>query len=340
MRFRRLLVLVSRSDYLKRVSLYLSDLTEIDVSVIEDASDLRASEEDLLMVVGDDREVLNSLHALPSLDVNVINVGIESTKSFLTSASIDDLEEVIGSVIRGNFRIDRVPLLRLETSEASSGPAINEAIICPQRTATILQYTLSVDGELIWKDRSDGVIVSTSLGSTAYALSAGGSLIHHSAPVFEVVPVNSLDLTRRPLVVSANSEISIDEIHSSVAVEAVIDGFERLRVADSLKIKKYPVELRFVRPTWVQPISNRMERKIMLARSLIPLPPSAKLILRVLEYEGSMNYDRLLESTALPERTLRYGLNRLISAGLVRRLNDPSDIRKKLYEIVKDHHTK
>lgn len=307
-----------------------SRTTYLYVGSIEEVS-LR--EDDLLVVVGDDREILKALRGLSSHGAGILTVGVESTRGFLTSASIEDFKEVVSSLLRGNYRVDKVPIISFELSEGGGGIAINEVVISPIRPATLMEYTLSIDGEVIWRDKADGVIVSTPIGSSAYALSAGGSLIHYSTRAFEVVPINSIDLTRRPLVVSADSEIVIEGVRAPCEVQIVADGIERIGLKGHVRLARFLHDLKLVRPTWVQPISKKIEKKIHLAETLLPLPPSAKLILRMLEYEGPMNYEKLLERTALPERTLRYGLNRLVESGLVKKYNDPSDARRKLYAL-------
>ena len=81
--------------------------------------------------------------------------------------------------------------------------------VFPSKSAMLMEHTLSINGDQVWHDSSDGIIISTPIGSSAYSMSAGGPVIFQSSNVFGIVSVNSLDTTRRPLIVSDNSIIEI-----------------------------------------------------------------------------------------------------------------------------------
>src|SRR3990170_4660485 len=91
---------------------------------------------------------------------------------------------------------------------------INNLEVFTSKSATLMKYTLRVNGEEVWHDSSDGVIISTPIGSSAYSMSAGGPVIFQDSPVFGIISVNSLDVTRRPLIVSNESLIEVDDISS------------------------------------------------------------------------------------------------------------------------------
>ncbi|MEM2042888.1 MAG: ATP-NAD kinase [Nitrososphaerota archaeon] len=295
----------------------------------------RASEleGEVLVVVGDDKDVLRFLHSGPLPEASLLIVGLEPTRSFLTSVELEDLAEAAAHLVEGNFRVEQVPLLRCTADEGDSFVAVNEGAVFPKRTATLMGYTLFLDGEPVWGDRADGVLVSTPIGSSAYALSAGGVLIHHDAQVFQVVPINSVDLTRRPLVVSAGSEVRVSEIEAEGGVELVVDGLIRRPVGSEVVFTRSERPLRLIRFPGRPAIAGKMERKVLLAEENLPLPPSARLVRKVLEYRGTMTFEELLAETGLPERTLRYCLSVLVARGVVKRTNDPDDFRRKLYQL-------
>ena len=87
-----------------------------------------------------------------------------------------------------------------------------------------MEHVLRIDANDIWHDKSDGVIISTPTGSTAYSMSAGGPMVLQKALVFLVVSVNSLDNTRRPLIVPSQSKLEITDIISRYHCEVVLDG--------------------------------------------------------------------------------------------------------------------
>ncbi len=290
-------------------------------------------EGEVLVVVGDDREVLRFLHSVPIPDAGLLIVGLEPTRSFLTSVDLEELAESAFHLADGSYRVEEVPLLSCTTDGGDLYLAINEGVVTPKRPAKLMSYTLVVDGEQIWGDRADGVLVSTPIGSSAYALSAGGVLIHHNAQVFQVVPINSTDLTRRPLVVSASTEVKVTEVEAEGGAELVVDGLFRAPIGSEVTFTRHGKPLRLVRLPGRPAITGKIERKVLLAEENLPLPPSARLVRKVLEYGGTMTFEELLSETGLPERTLRYSLSVLVARGIVRRTNDPSDFRRKLYQL-------
>ncbi len=288
---------------------------------------------EVLVVVGDDREVLRFLHSAPLPDASLLIVGLEPTRSFLTSVDLEELADSALHLIEGSYRIEEVPLLSCTTDCGDSHLAINEGAIVSKRPATLMSYTLVIDGEQIWGDRADGILVSTPIGSSAYALSAGGVLIHHNAQAFQIVPINSMDLTRRPLVVSASSEVKVTDVEAEGGAELVVDGLVRAPVGSEVTFTRHAKPLRLIRLPGRPAITGKIERKVLLAEENLPLPPSARLVRKVLEYGGTMTFEELLNETGLPERTLRYCLSVLVARGVVRRTNDPNDIRRKLYQL-------
>lgn len=290
-------------------------------------------EDGVIVVVGDDRDVLRFLHSGPLPVAKLLIVGLEPTRSFLTSVDLEELADAAAHLVEGSFRVEEVPLLRCTADGGESFVAVNEGAVFPRRQATLMGYTLVLDGEPVWGDRADGVLVSTPIGSSAYALSAGGVLIHHDAQVFQVVPINSVDLTRRPLVVSAGSEVMVSDVETEGGAELVVDGLIRVPIGSEVTFTRFERPLRLIRFPGRPAIAGKMERKVLLAEENLPLPPSARLVRKVLEYGGTMTFEELLAETGLPERTLRYCLSVLVARGVVRRTNDPNDFRRKLYQL-------
>jgi NAD+ kinase len=290
-------------------------------------------EGEVLVVVGDDREVLRFLHSVPLPDASLLIVGLEPTRSFLTSVDLEELADSAFHLVEGSYRVEEVPLLSCTTDDGDSYLAINEGAVVPKRPAKLMSYTLVIEGEQVWGDRADGVLVSTPIGSSAYALSAGGVLIHHNAQVFQVVPINSMDLTRRPLVVSASTEVKVTDVEVEGGAELVVDGLVRAPIGSEVTFTRHAKPLRLIRLPGRPAITGKIERKVLLAEENLPLPPSARLVRKVLEYGGTMTFEELMAETGLPERTLRYCLSVLVARGMVRRVNDPNDFRRKLYQL-------
>ncbi len=291
------------------------------------------SQFDLVSVVGSDGDVLRAMQGLGGSNVPVLGVNEGEGGTFLTEVGLSEFREAIDRFNAKDYRIEEATRLGVKADGQQLPPGLNEAAIFPSRTATFLEYLLTVDGENVWRDYSDGVIITTPTGSTAYAMSAGGPMVYPRAAVFVIVPVNSADVTRRPLVVQDSSTIRVSEITSRYECEVVVDGTSRSRLKDTLEISKFPVPARFVRLPTTSSTVDRIAKKVKLAEELLKMPPSAKLILKTLEYEGPLGQRELVKKTLLPDRTARLALSILLEKGLVRRKALLRDPRQKIYSV-------
>lgn len=303
----------------------------LDYPIVTSLEGYSPDESDVIIIVGDDKTILKSIFELGNRGNPVLGVSEDPTRGFLSQCTINELREAVKKILKGMYIVEENIRLAVRVDDGPSLPAVNEAAIFPHRSATLMEYTLSIDEEMIWRDYADGVIVATPLGSSAYSLSAGGSLIHHDAPVFEVVPVNSVDVTRRPLIVPSSSLITIDGVSSRHGVEVIIDGLVRIPAKERIVLTKNEAPCRFLRVDGPPSILSKIEKKIHLAEELLRIPPSAKLIIKILEYEGPLTYRDLVRRTMMPERTIRHALSVLISRRLVAKKPLLRDARQKIY---------
>ena len=172
-------------------------------------------------------------------------------------------------------------------------------------------------------------------GSSAYSLSAGGPVIFQASNVFGIISVNSLDITRRPIIVSDNSIIEIDEISSRLHCDVVLDGIDRFKINNKLEATKFAPPARIIRMKSDSTAISALANKVKLAEELLSMPPSSKLLLKILEYEGSMTQKELASKTLLPDRTVRLAMKHLMDKGYVKRKVSMQDARQKIYEITK-----
>ncbi|MEM0382000.1 MAG: sugar kinase [Nitrososphaerota archaeon] len=303
------------------------------VCIYESLTGLELEKGSIIVVVGDDKDILQTLHTVSERNVEVLAVSRDATRGFLSQIMIDELPDALDRIERGQFSTENIMALEVRIDDQNSAIAVNEAALFSQISATLVEYSLYIDGELLWRDLADGLIISTPLGSSGYSLSAGGPLIHHAARSIAVVPVNSIDMTRRPLIVGENSTISVESVSSKGGAEVIIDGLLRIPVEEGLTVKMYEPPIKFIRLNGPSPIFSKIEKKIHLAEVLLDTPPSAKLILKTIEYEGPLTYSQLLKKTMLPERTLRHALNILVSKRLLARRPLTRDARQKIYYI-------
>ncbi|MGI0047985.1 MAG: sugar kinase [Nitrososphaera sp.] len=293
-----------------------------------------AKEVDLVMVAGGDRGILDYFHKVETDSAPVLGIYETDSTGFLAQLEVRDLESAVSRLKRNDYSVDEVFRLAVKVDGKQVDPVLNDVAVFPSKSATLMEHVLRIDGNDIWHDNSDGVIISTPTGSTAYSMSAGGPMVLQKAPVFLVVSVNSLDNTRRPLVVPNDSKLEITDITSRYHCEVVVDGGRRMQVKKMIECSRHEFPARLVRLAGgSSSAASLMAKKVQLAEDMLKMPPSAKLILKTLEYEGALSQKDLAARTMLPERTIRLSLSHLINQGYVKKKTSLRDARQRIYEL-------
>ncbi len=288
---------------------------------------------DLLTVIGTDRLLLEALQHMGNNIVPVFHINPPGYSGFFAAVDWNDLDKALSRIVRDKYSVEKYMRLAIEIDGSNKYYGLNELALFSSRSAVLVNYVLSIDNETIWRDTSDGVIVATPTGSTAYAYSAGGPIVMKNAEVFIVVPVNTLNPMHKPLVVPAGSEILLHDISSSVKCEAVIDGVTRTRVREKIKITRADKPALFIK--LYGRLSEPIEKKTRLALETMDMPPSAKFVYKMIELLGETTMKDLVKITGLPERTVRYALSLLIRRGLVERIVNLRDTRQRIYRLAK-----
>jgi len=207
---------------------------------------------DLAIVVGGDGTMLSAArnlarHKVPVAGINQGRVG------FMTDIALEDMHASVGAILDGRHSIEERALLdaeiRRDGGTLLQTLALNEAVVSKGSQARLIEFAVYIDGEYLYTQRSDGVIVATPTGSTAYALSAQGPILHPAVPAFALVPLNPHTLSARPVSVSENSVIEIALLHA-VDARAHFDGFALTDMAegDRLVLRRSSQSIRFVHP--------------------------------------------------------------------------------------------
>ncbi|MCY4252401.1 MAG: sugar kinase [Thaumarchaeota archaeon] len=294
----------------------------------------QAREADIAVVLGGDRGVRAYFHGRPESEVPVLGLGEGESGGLLASLDVRSLRSHAGRLASGRYTVDAMPRIGVSIDGRRAHPALNDVAVFASRSAMLMEHELRIDGEAVWHDNGDGVIVATPMGSSAYSMSAGGPAIFPGTRAFGIVPVNSLDVTRRPLMVPDTSEISVSGISSKTHCEAVLDGIERLAVRDAVTCTRTPHAANVVRLGSAAPAMRGLAKKVDLAGDLLRMSPSSKLILTALEYGGKpMTLREISARTLLPPRTMRFALRHLTDNGLVKRRVSGRDSRQAIYEL-------
>lgn len=300
---------------------------------------LKKMDVDVLAIIGSDKFLLKSLLDLGHTDIPILPIASMGQPDFLFDVMVSNFYSVVDDLLSGKWTKGEKKRLVAEIAGKETPPLLNDIGIFARRSATLIRYSLHIDGEQFWKDGSDGLIIATPTGSTAYALSVGGPVILDSSPVFSIIPVNSVNPSRRPLVLPDDMEVEIKDLTSSVAIEAVLDGQIRKKVdSKPLIVRRAAHSAIFVKfeSERIAALRGKLLEKSEMSEDLAhDLPPSAKLVLKVLEYQGQLSQKEIIEETMLPPRTVRYALSLLMSEGVVMKRLSLRDSRQGLYHVKK-----
>lgn len=209
----------------------------------------------LVIVVGGDGSLLGFGREMAASGVPVVGVN-RGGLGFLAAISPEQIENKFGEILDGQFTIEEHFLLQarvLRDGEViAEQSALNDVVISPGGVMGMMEFALWLDDEFVYDQRSDGLIVASPTGSTAYALSAGGPIMHPRLNAIVVVPMFPHTLTSRPLVVPGDQVLRLRLLNdSATAPQISCDSQVQIRfaVGDEIQISKHPNVLRLLSPS-------------------------------------------------------------------------------------------
>jgi NAD+ kinase len=212
-----------------------------------------AATADLAVVLGGDGTLLAAarllgVHQVPIVAVNYGGLG------FLTEVTLDEMYPALDRVLAGEFVTQLRMMMELhvtrEGKRLADFRALNDVVINKGSLSRMIELEACVDGQYVSRFRSDGLIVSTPTGSTAYNISAGGPIIYPTMSAMVVTPICSHTLTNRPIVLPADVKIEIMLRSAQDDVSVTVDGQVglQLRMDDDLVVQKSDVAVKLVAP--------------------------------------------------------------------------------------------
>jgi NAD+ kinase len=207
---------------------------------------------DLAIVLGGDGTMLNIARTLAPSKVALVGVN-QGRLGFLTDISIDTMIETIGAILDGNYVTEERMLLEAQVFRAELSIfrvlAFNDAVIAKGGKGGMLELEVRIDGRFLYTLRADGLIVASPTGSTAYALSAGGPIVHPALSVMALVPICPHTFSSRPIVISSECVVQII-VGAEADARVYLDSHSRLdlREHDRVEVRRYENTIRLLHP--------------------------------------------------------------------------------------------
>ncbi|MDA3920312.1 MAG: NAD(+) kinase [Salinisphaera sp.] len=211
---------------------------------------------DLVVVVGGDGTLLDAGRAVAASDTPLLGINL-GRLGFMVDVLPADMKTTLDDVFAGRFIAEsrlmiEVSLRRADgTLEEEMFTAINECVIRNQSFARVLDFDTYMNGDFISHHRADGMVVATPTGSTAYALSGGGPVLHPGLSALALVPICPHTLSDRPLIVDAHHEIEVtvaSELDGAALFTTDGQLTHPLAASDSVLIKRSPHDLHLIHP--------------------------------------------------------------------------------------------
>ena len=211
------------------------------------------TQSDLVISLGGDGTLLTAARALVDKETPLLGINL-GRLGFLADVSVNDFEQHLMDVVAGKFTIEKRFFIEGEihssSGQVTSNIALNDIILHSHESLSMIEYEVYSDGNLIHKQRADGVIVTTPTGSTAYALSGGGPIMHPSLETLAIVPICPHTLSNRPIVLPAAQEIEVCLGQSESIARVNYDGQSTVIISseDRVRIKRYSKSIALLHP--------------------------------------------------------------------------------------------
>ena len=222
------------------------------VALVEDTDAIRAHA-DLIIVVGGDGTILNTARTFVDDNVPILGVNLGHL-GFLVDLAVECMTEAVGEILEGKYIKEKRALLSCQVERGdevlSKHLAFNEAVIHRNHTPRMLDFDLYVDGDFVNNQRSDGIIIATPTGSTAYSLSSGGPIVHPSVNAISLVSICPHTMSHRPVVLHGESEVLIHVLDSVERATVSFDGQSTMpnQSGDKLRVKQHENFIHLIHP--------------------------------------------------------------------------------------------
>jgi NAD+ kinase len=207
---------------------------------------------DLALVVGGDGTMLGIGRRLAKFRIPMVGIN-QGRLGFITDIAFDDYQSILEPMLRGEFEEERRWMMQAEVVRDGrcvfSATAMNDVVVNRGATAGMVELRVEVDGRFVANQRADGLIIASPTGSTAYALSAGGPLLHPSIAGWVLVPIAPHTLSNRPIVLPDAGEVAIEIVAGrDASANFDMQSLASLMHGDRITVRRSEHQMRFLHP--------------------------------------------------------------------------------------------
>ena len=206
---------------------------------------------DLIIVIGGDGSMLSAAKDFQHLDMPFVGINLGKV-GFMADLDYGSVDQNLIEVLKGNCLPETKETIDCIYNDKSY-TAYNEIVLHTQKSYKLMQFEVKVNDNFVYRKRADGLIISTSNGSTAYSLSAGGPIVSPDVSALVITSLNPLSLSARPLLIPTDSkvEVSLTKTPPNTDSYIIIDGNEEIKVEEGLstfKIQKSAKGFKLLHP--------------------------------------------------------------------------------------------
>jgi NAD+ kinase len=207
---------------------------------------------DIAVVVGGDGTMLGIARQLARHDTPLVGIN-QGRLGFITDVALGDFESALAAILAGDYGEEKRTMLEggveRDSKTIFSSIALNDVIVSRGATAGMVELRIEIDGEFVAQLRADGLIVTSPTGSTAYALSAGGPILHPGIAAWALVPIAPHDLSNRPIIVPDDGEVQVEIVAGrDASVNFDMQSLTSLAHGDRICVRRSADRVRFLHP--------------------------------------------------------------------------------------------
>ena len=230
---------------LSRKSIKVSCIPPFETSSFKNSNSNFTSlvnEIDLIIALGGDGTTLRAFRFHPS-DIPVFSINVGGTRGILSEIKVDLIDYAIDAILKGNYYYDDRIRIQASLSDTIFPPALNDILLFRTNLTRTPTITLKFRDGII-SQRMDGIIISTSTGSTGHSVSLGGPVVHEELNCLVINPIASIN--KLPSIIIPPEEIEISSNHK---LDLIIDGQDKFLVEENstIKVTQFPISARFIR---------------------------------------------------------------------------------------------